>query len=208
MYELYYGAGACSMSVHVALEELGAEYKAIAVDMKNNEHKSDWYLDINPRGQVGTLKTPDGIVTENAAMIVYLNDKHKGDLIPANGYNRALALQWLMFANSSLHPAYGGVMAAKTHGVADDTIKKLCDTVQKKWDLIEDQLSKSGGPFLMGEHFGPGDIYSTVCANWTFLPHLPTFGPKTNAFLETVVARASFQKVMEKEGVQHFANKG
>lgn len=203
MYTLYYGAGACSMSVHVTLEELGVEYEAIAVDMKNNEHKSDWYLDINPRGQVGTLKTPDGIVTENAAMIVYLNDKHEGALIPKQGHERALALQWLMYANSTLHSAYSGAGWANMYGASDEVIKKKCDAIQRQWDLVEKQLNDSKGSFLMGSHFSPGDIYTTVCANWDFLPHKPSFGSKTKGFLGAVTSRPAFQAVLKDEGVEY-----
>jgi len=60
MYDLYYSPGVCSMSVHVALNELGVEFTPHKVDLMKGEHKEPEYLKINPRGQVGALNTPDG----------------------------------------------------------------------------------------------------------------------------------------------------
>ena len=110
-------------------------------------------MKINPRGQVGALKTPDGLVAENAAMIIYLNDTHNGDLIPNEGYDRAQALQWLMYANSTLHPAYAKCMFALKNEGTDEQIKAACDGIQEQWDLVEKQLEESGGPVPMWREF-------------------------------------------------------
>jgi glutathione S-transferase len=205
MYTLYYSPGVCSMSVHVTMEELGLDFDAKKIDLSKGEQRSPEYLKINPRGQVGALMTPDGLVTENAAMIIYLNDKHGGSLIPKEGYERAQALQWLMYANSTLHPAYSKALFAIRNEGGDDLIKTACEAIQSQWDLVEQQLEESGGPFLTGESFTAGDIYVAVIANWQFIPHLPTFGPKTKEFLKNVTSRPTFAKVLEKESVEYKA---
>lgn len=205
MYDLYYSPGVCSMSVHVALEELGLEFNAHKVDLSKGEHKQEAYLKINPRGQVGALGTPDGLIAENAAMIIYLNDKHGGSLIPQDGFARAQALQWLMYANSTLHPAYAKALFSMKNGAPEETIKAACDGVQAQWDLVEKQLTESDGPFLTGENFTAGDIYTAVVANWQFIPHLPTFGPKTKAFLKAVISRPAYQKAIATEGIEYKA---
>lgn len=205
MYTLYYSPGVCSMSVHVAMEELGLDFKAHKIDLSKGEQRSPEYLKINPRGQVGALQTPDGLVTENAAMIIYLNDKHGHKLIPAEGYERAQALQWLMYANSTLHPSYSKALFAIRNDGGDALVKTACDAIQNQWDLVEKQLEESGGPYLLGDKFTAGDIYVSVIANWQFIPHLPTFGPKTKAFLKAVTSRPAYQKVLEKEQVEYKA---
>lgn len=205
MYTLYYSPGVCSMSVHVTLEELGVEFETVKVDLSKGEHQQPEYLSINPRGQVGALKTEDGIFSENAAMIIYLDDKHGNKLIPAEGGARLEALQWLMYANSTLHPTYSKCMFSIRNEASDAVIKAACDGIQAQWDLVEKQLTESGGPFLMGEHFGPGDIYVAVVANWQFPPHLPTFGPKTKAFLKAVTDRPSYQRAIATEEIEYKA---
>lgn len=205
MYDLYYSPGVCSMSVHVALNELGVEFTPYKVDLSKGEHKEPEYLKINPRGQVGALNTPDGLITENAAMIIYLNDKHGGELIPSGGFERAQALQWLMYANSTLHPTYAKALFSIRNEASEKIIKTACDGVQSQWDLVEKQLEESGGPYLLGERFSAGDIYVAVVANWQFIPHLPTFGPKTQAMLKNVIARPSYQKAIATEEIEYKA---
>jgi glutathione S-transferase len=193
------------MSVHISMLELGVDFNLHKVDLSKGEQRAPEYLKINPRGQVGALMTPDGLLTENAAMIIYLSDKHGGNLIPQEGFERAKALQWLMYANSTLHPAYSKVLFSMKNGASEDVIQKACDGVQAQWDLVEKQLTESGGPYLAGTHCGPGDIYTAVIANWQFIPRLPKFGPKTKAFLQSVTARPAYQKAIAVEGVEYKA---
>ncbi len=193
------------MSVHVVLEELGVDYDLYKVDLSKGEQRSPEYLKINPRGQVGALKTPDGLLSENAAMIVYLNDKHGHKVIPAKGFERAQALQWLMFANSTMHPAYSKVLFATRNNASEELVKAACDGVQKQWDQVEQQLEQSGGPYITGKNFTAGDGYLAVMANWDFVPQKPQFGPKTKEFLKTVTGRPSFQAAIADEGVEYKA---
>ncbi len=205
MYTLYYSPGVCSLSVHVTLEELGADYKLHKIDLSKGEHKSPEFLKINPRGQVGALTTPDGTVSENAAMIIYLNDKHGNKLIAKEGFQRLKDMQWLMFANANLHGAYSKVLMLKNIGASDDLIKKGCDNVQAQWDQIEAELERSGTKFLAGDKITAGDVYTTVVSNWSFIPHLPKFGPKTKELLKAVSTMPAYQRALEQEEVEYKA---
>lgn len=205
MYTLYYSPGACSMSVHVALEELGVDFKTYKVDLSKGEHKEPAYLAINPRGQVGALETSDGLMAENAAMIIYLNDKHGHKVIPAEGFERAKALQWLLFANSTLHPAYGKVGFARSTELGEDAIAKARAGVQAEWDGVEEYLEREGTEFLAGDKVTAGDIYAAVCANWSPLEHMPKFGPRTQNLLNKVIDRPAYQRAIATEEIEYKA---
>ena len=205
MYTLYYSPGACSMSVHITLEELGADFEAVRVSIADGEHKKPEYLKINPRGQVGALQTPDGLMAENAAMIIYLNDKHGHKVIPDSGFERAKALQWLLFANSTLHPAYGKVGFARSNDLGDNAIAAARAGVQEKWDEVEEHLEREGTDFLAGDQVTAGDIYLAVCANWSPPEHMPKFGPKTRNLLKSVVARPAYQRAIATEEIEYKA---
>lgn len=205
MYDLYYSPGACSMAVHIAMEELGLEYKAHKVSLKDGEHKTEAYKKINPRQQVAALMTSDGVLSENAGIIIYLNDKHDGDLIPRDGYQRGLALQWLMFANSTLHGAYGKAKFIQSNTDDQALIKKACDDIQAKWDEIERHLNETGNAYLAGKEFSAADIYTAVVANWDFVAHAPGFGEKTKALLKNVSSRPAYQKIIADEDIEYKA---
>ena len=203
MYKLYYAAGVCSMAVHVVLEELGVEFETQALDLSKAEHKSPEFLQINPRGQVAALETPDGVITENAAIIDYLNTKHNGVLLNKDGYERAMAMQWLLFVNTGIHGAYSKVLLVARNGGSEELIKVACDNVQAQWDELEAHLGRADTQYLAGDNITAGDIYAAVFANWQFIPHLPTFGARTQALLAKVSQRDSFQKVLGNECVEY-----
>ena len=107
-YTLYYMPGACSLAVHVALEEVGAKYTLENVSSTDGS-RSPEFLKINPRGNVPVLVKDGFVLREGAAILTTLLEEHKSPLLPAGGDARATALEWLAFANSTLHPAYGAM---------------------------------------------------------------------------------------------------
>lgn len=203
--KLYYASGACSMAVHVLLEELGVDYEAQRVDLSSGEHKQPEYLKINPRGEVAAMEIDGEHVSENAAMMIYLNDKYNGSFVPKDGIERLKAMQWLMFANSGLHGAYSKFMFGKRNNANDEYIDAALKNVQKQWDEIERHLNDENIDFLAGDNVTVGDIYITVVANWGFIGDLPTFGPKTKALIKAVSSRPAYQKIIDAEDVDYKA---
>jgi len=202
--KLYYYPGVCSLSVHVALHELGLEHELEQINIFNGDNRKEEYLKINPRGQVAALETDEGIITENAAILIYLNDKHDGNLFPQSGYDRAMALQWLMYANSGLHGAYSKAMFLKKNSCPDEKVKEAAfQNVQDHWDEIERHLNEAGSDFMVGDKMTAADIYIAVVAAWAFLGKPLNFGDKTRAMVERVVASESFQKSIDAEGVDY-----
>lgn len=207
MYKLYYSPGACSLAVHAILNELGADYETEKVDLKN---KSNDFLKLNPRGAVPVLEVDGKILREGAAIITYLVDTHSSSLLPRQGFERAQALEWLSFANATLHPAYGrafGLPHAQIDDKAKETIKSSIVTqIQKYWDEIEAHLAKTGS-YLAGNQPTAADFLVTVIANWT--PGLfgtsVKFGDKTQNLLRSVSARPSYQRALKDEGVEYKA---
>jgi glutathione S-transferase len=209
MYQLYYSPGACSMAIHVVLNELNQPVELKPVSIQNGDTRTPEYLKINPRGQVPVLLADGKPMAEGAAMITYLIDTHgPSNLLPAKGWERAQALQWLMFANSTLHPAYSRIFwlnrAVKDDVQKAELINTAIDYVQGLWDQLEQELQTK--PYLAGQGCTAGDILTTVIANWGgLLPKPITFGPKTKAMLKAVSARPAFQKAVAGEGVEYKA---
>ncbi|HRQ60155.1 MAG TPA: glutathione S-transferase family protein [Alphaproteobacteria bacterium] len=206
-YELYCLSGACSMAVHVVLNELGQDVKLHMMDRATNQIKSPEFLKLNPRGQIPVLVEDGKALREGAAQIVYLCDKHPSPLLPKSGWERATALQWLMFANSSLHPAYSrtGWLGKNTPegDIQKNAITEARKQIQGMWDEVEAHLATQGTTFVAGKDVTAGDIVLTVIANWN--PQNYTFGPKTKALFKAVTARPAYQKALAAEDVEYKA---
>ncbi len=204
-YELYSMSGSCSMAVHAIMNELGLDAKITMMERGEAGIKSPEYLKKNPRGNVPFLMKDGKGMIEGAAIITYLCDEAKSPLIPQGGWERAQALQWLMFANSTLHPAYGRTfwIGANVPAEAQEaSLKAARSQIQGLWDFVESHLEKNG-PYLCGKDVTAADFLITTIANWN--PQNYKFGPKTSALLKSVSARPSYQKALATEAVEYKA---
>jgi len=202
MYTLYYIPGTCSLAVHVALNEIGADFSLENVSVPDGQPRPAHYLAINPRGSVPTLTWDNFVLREGAAILTYLLDEHKSPLLPSSGKARATALEWLAYANATLHPLYARAFfqhrALGEAAASNPLYAPTIEAIQKQWDGIEVQLGKSS--YLCGEECSIGDILVTVIANWSPNLKMPiVLGPKSKAFFGRVVARPSYQKALATE---------
>lgn len=206
-YELYTKAGACSMGVHAVMNELGLDAKIHIMEPGAGPSgmKSPAYLKINPRGNVPCLIEDGKAMLEGGAIITYLCDK-EGKLIPKSGWERAQALQWLMFCNATLHPSYGRTFWVGSNvpeAAKEETMKAATSQVQALWDYVESQLEQNGGPYLCGKDVTAADFLMATIANWNSTAF--KFGPKTKALLKNVSSRPSYQKALASENVEYKA---
>src|SRR5689334_4574473 len=72
MLKFYYAAETCALASHIALEDAGAEYRAVRLDFRASDQRKPDYLAINPKGRVPTLVTDEGVLTETPAILVYV----------------------------------------------------------------------------------------------------------------------------------------
>ena len=144
MYKLYYSPGACSMAVHVALNECNQPVTLEKVNLQ--ETRSPEFLKINPRGQVPVLVDGDVVIREGAAILIYLLDKHQSPLLPAKGKERLDAIEWLMFCNATLHPAYARcffLMRNAQDPAKEQLLGVAVAMINKLWNEVEQRLGQS-----------------------------------------------------------------
>lgn len=207
MYKLYYSPGSCSLAVHAVLNHIGSEFELKNVAVKNGEEKPADFLKANPRASVPTLEIDGFVLREGAAILIYLLDSNKkNDLLPADGLERASVLEWLSFANSSLHPLYGRLFfMAKSLGdkASENPIYGLTiKQINKYWEEIQTRLDHK--KYIAGDKITVADILITVIANWSsYFGSEITFGAKTKAYFARVVEFPALKKSMEKEGIEH-----
>jgi len=65
-----------SQQVVLALESLNLKYESRFVNLAAGEQLEPWYLDLNPKGEVPTLRDGDIVLTDSADIIEYLNDTY------------------------------------------------------------------------------------------------------------------------------------
>jgi glutathione S-transferase len=105
MMRFYYAPGACSLGIHVILEEIGAPYEAVAIDLKSGEQRGKTFRSVNPKGKLPALVREDGsLLTEFQAIAFWLAKSHpEAGLIPSGLEGEVRVLEALDFIVGSVH---------------------------------------------------------------------------------------------------------
>jgi glutathione S-transferase len=196
--KLYYSRGACSLTPHIVLRELGIPFELVRVDTRahKTENGTDYYS-VNPKGYVPVLQLDDGsILTEGPVIDQYLADrKPEANLVPRAGTMERYRLQeWLNFISSEIHKSFTPLF-----GNAPDETKQLArDRIAKRFDLVEKELSSR--PYLLGGSFTVADAYLYNMLRWTGFTGIDLGKwPSLQAFFARVDARPSVQAALAAE---------
>ena len=103
----YHAAPSRSSIVHWMLEEVGAPYRIVPIDLGRDEQRQPAYLAVNPMGKVPAIVHRGTVITEVAAICCYLADAFpSAGLAPSIGDPlRGPYLRWSVFEASALEPA-------------------------------------------------------------------------------------------------------
>lgn len=207
MYTLYYSPGSASMAPHVALQEIGAPHEAVRIDIAKGDHKRADYLAINPDGRVPTLRDGDRLLTESAAILMHLADKHPAaGLAPTLGsFERGRYYQWLLYLSNTLQATYvqfyhpdWSVSSPAAQAETKASAERQLDAM---WLKIDAALAP--GPYLLGAQFSAADIFLTMLVRWCRRMAKPAITyPNVRRCAELVRARPAFQRVLHKEGLE------
>ena len=170
MYKLYGSPGSASTAPHCMLEEVGASYTFVPVDI-SGEARDPEYLKLNPHGRVPTLVLDGRAVFEAAAICAWLADRHpEAGLAPANDApERGTYLQWMMYLTNTVqermlqmfYPDRCTTHAEEAPHIAD----KARERIDESFGVVEKAL-KADGPYLLGEKASAADIFLSMLAGW------------------------------------------
>jgi len=205
MYKLYYKSGSCSLAIHALLNELNQPFELI-----ESKTVADYAAKINPTGSVPVLDDNGTLITEGAAIAIYILEKHKSEMLPASGEARANALQWLMFANATVHPSYSKIFFSSSAIQNEEGKKQALEAavagVSKMWKIVDVQLAKT--KFVTGEKASAADFMLTIYANWgvTHFANLNIeLGANVKRLLKDISSLPSYQKALQAENVEYKA---
>jgi glutathione S-transferase len=97
-------SGNC-LKVKWALAYLGEKYEWIETSVLKGETRTTEFLALNPAGQVPVLVTSKGkTLAQSNAILLFLAEKHGGNLIPEKPYDRAKVYEQLFWEQYSHEP--------------------------------------------------------------------------------------------------------
>ena len=103
--KLYYAPGACSIGIHVLLEEIGKPYEAELLNIREGAQFKPEFTGLNPKSKVPTLVRDDNsVLTEYPAIAVWLASTNpEAGLLPRGAEGLAAALEATDYCVATMH---------------------------------------------------------------------------------------------------------
>lgn len=210
MIQLHYYPSTAAMAPHILLEEIGAPFELVLVDRAHDVHKTQQYLQLNPNGLIPSLTQGDLVLYESAAICLHLCDTHPQAALapPVGTAQRAHFYKWLMWLTNTLQATLivyfypeRWVNAGNAVGVAE--VRAHAESkVRVLLDLLERELARYGGPWLLGDSYTALDPYAMMLCRWTRNFEQPArarthLGP----YLQRVLERPAVQRAFATEQI-------
>jgi glutathione S-transferase len=190
--ELYYNPQSRAAIAKWMLDECGADYQIVPIDLQKRQHKSPEYLRINPSGKIPALVDGTSRIFESVAICLYLADKFpEANLAPRlNAPERGRYLSLMVYSTSQLEPS----MRDELMGV--ETIPQSGWTdFQTAQEVIEGELGD--GSYLFGEWFTAADVMIGSIFIYRRLWRNSTERPKIEAYVDRLLSRPAVMQIGE-----------
>ncbi len=187
-----------------ALEEVGQPYEIVHVDLMKGEQKQDGVRGLNGMGKIPVIVDGDAVVSEAAAIALYLADRYApGRLAPAlDAPERATYLKWSFYAPSVIEPgclAHSQKWEYRASAAGFGTYPEMLDT-------ISGAIGK--GPWLLGDKFSMADLvfggtvaYLTMFGMLDRRPEYMAYVERLEARPASIKSKAINARIIEERGL-------
>ena len=207
--DFYFSPGACSLATHIALEEAGAAFTPKVTSTRKGMQKTPEYLALNPKGKVPLLVVDGAPLSENVAIMSYLNRAYPAaKLLPAGDpLKEAQALSFIAWCASGIHPVmsrfFGPQRFCDLPDAADNVKNLAVEANAANFALVEKQLA--GKEWLFGE-WSVADGYIFVFMRWAQALKLDVSAfPNYVKHFERMQARPAVQRALAREKAEQEA---
>ena len=197
--KLYYSPGACSLAPHIAMREAGIPVELMKVDLKAKQYEGGDYKQVNSKGYVPAVETPEGVLTEAPVILQYIADqKPESGLAPKPGDPARYKMQEMLnFITSEMHKGMGNFF---NPALNDGWRQAVTDRLGLRLDWVAKQLE--GKQYIMGDKFTVADAYLFTILNWAGPSKFDlSKWPTIVEYHKRVAARPKVQEALKAEGL-------
>ena len=202
--KLYYAPGACSIGIHVLLEEIGKPYDLERVNLQQGEQHKPPFVEVNPKSKVPTLVDDAGTVrTEFPAIAYWLARTNPyANLLPDDIDLQAKALELMDYCVATVHmQGFTRIFRSSNFSPnpADEPAVKARGTeiAEKGFAAINEALE--GKDYAVGK-FSIADTAIFYVEFWSKRVGI-ALPPNCAAHLERMLARPAVQQTLKAEGL-------
>jgi glutathione S-transferase len=196
---LHYRQGSAALAPHIALAEIGCDYALVEVGFDDPADAPDEYRRLNPWGRVPTLEDGDFVLTESAAILLYLAEKFpEAALLPADQRERAEAYRWLLYLTNTLQPAFLRFFYPERYG--SDAAREG-EALAAAFDWIDGELA--GRDWLAGGERSAADLFLFMLVRWGRRLDPPAWErPALRAHWLRLVERPAVRQALDEQRIE------
>jgi GSH-dependent disulfide-bond oxidoreductase len=163
MIDVYSWATPNGHKIHIMLEELGLEYKAIPIDIGAGDQFTPEFLAISPNNKIPAIVDSDGpggkplALFESGAILFYLAEK-TGKFFPLDPVGRYTTMQWLMFQMGGVGPMLGQAHHFRIYAPEkiEYAVNRYSNEAKRLYGVMDTQLGVTR--YLAGNDYSIADI--------------------------------------------------
>ncbi len=200
--KLYYSPSACSVGIHILLEEIGTPFETELLDIRSGQQYAPAFRQINPKSKVPTLIRDDGrALTEFGTIAFWLAQTNpEANLLPADIDGQTRVRELMDFMVSTVHMRGFTFIIAARKFVSDGAAQAELGAFGKK--VATDglaALSQELGTqdYLLGE-FGIADAALFYLVHWAAAFDVET-PDNLKSFYKRMQGRPAVARVLERE---------
>lgn len=195
------------------MEELGLPFELVPIiqaykladpmapDARINTRSPD-FLKINPMGSIPTIDDDGLVLNESLAQTLYVAKKHGGPLAPKDLAEEAQALQWTLFAATSIETDALKISLANNEGrlaseAGQAEAKTVARILARPFGVLEKHFAAHD--YAIGDRFTVADINLGEIVRYA-QAYQPLFDahPKTGEWLKRIQDRPGFKAMWQK----------
>ncbi len=188
-----------------ALEEVGAPYEYVEVDIMHGHGREPWFLKINPAGKVPVLDDNGTIITESAAVCMHIAEKYpESRLLPLSGTaERTECYKWTSYILTELDAPLWTIAKHRFGLPKERRVPAAIDTATWEFEVALKILAAELGnrPYLVGGSFTVVDILAAHTLLWAKSARLDLGSNSLVSYLNVLTMRDAFARARERAHV-------
>lgn len=204
--KLFYSPGACSVGIHILLEEIGRPFALELVSLKDQAQQRPEFKALNPKGKIPLLQRDDGsILGQYTAIAFWLAASHaEAGLWPVGTEAQARALEFVDYITGTVHPQgftrqFRAGMFTPSEADQPKVVEQGKALATQYFKVIDSQWT--GDTWVMPEGYGIADSALFFVSFWAIKRVGLPVPARIEAHYAAMLARPAVQRALAASGM-------
>ncbi len=203
--KLFYAPGACSVGIHILLEEIGEPYEAAAINLREGDQFRPAFRALNPKSKVPALVREDGsLLTEFPAIAFWLARSHPAAKLLADDIEtQTRALEAMEYVTATVHmQGFSRLLHPERFAPGEADVERVVargrEIVAAGFQAFDQALADK--EYLLGA-FSIADAALFFVQFWGVRRLGMTLPSNLAAHFDRILARPAVGRVLQREGL-------